>query len=61
MEEEPNKETERKIIINRYIARTLGRIEEMMKLPNLVKDEIKRQYWFLADDLENFYKGKKQI
>ncbi len=37
-------------ITNRHIAKVLSRLNAM-NLPDIIKDEIKRQMWFLSDDL----------
>ena len=39
-------------LTNRHIAKVLSRLEEL-KLPSIVKDEVKRQMWFLSEDLFN--------
>jgi hypothetical protein len=55
--------SEQERITNRHIAKVLSRLSEL-KLPAIVSDEIKRQMWFLSDDLLNMCKqggcdGKK--
>jgi hypothetical protein len=41
---------ERERITNRHIAKILTRLSQL-NLPDIVQDEIKRQMWFLSDDL----------
>lgn len=42
-------------ITNRHIAKVLTRLSAL-KLPHIVQDEIKRQMWFLSEDLINMCK-----
>ncbi len=54
-------EKERVRITNRHIAKILSRLSQI-QLPDIVKDEIKRQMWFLSDDLwEMCRKGECEI
>jgi hypothetical protein len=48
-------EQERERITNRHIAKVLSRLAEL-NLPAVVQDEIKRQMWFLSDDLKDMWK-----
>ena len=43
-------QSEKEKITNRHIAKVLSRLAEL-KLPKIIDTEIKRQMWFLADDL----------
>lgn len=42
-------------ITNRHIAKALSRLSQL-NLPSIVCDEIKRQMWFLSEDLVNMCK-----
>ena len=42
-------------ITNRHIAKVLARLAEL-KLPAIVQDEVKRQMWFLSNDLMDMCK-----
>ena len=53
-------------LTSRHIARLLDRVKEV-GTPEIVLNEIKREFWYLADDIKNMLRGeendspKKQI
>lgn len=50
---------EQERITNRHIAKVLSRLGEL-RLPAIVQEEIKRQMWFLSNDLIDMCKkGEK--
>lgn len=54
-----DKEIQKKIT-NRHVAKVLSRLAEI-KMPEIVLSEIKRQMWFLSDDLvTELQKGKSE-
>jgi len=53
-------EGERERITNRHIAKLLSRLEPL-NLPEIARDEIKREVWRLSDDLKELYEeGQKR-
>jgi len=53
-------EGERERITNRHIAKLLSRLEPL-SLPEIARDEIKREVWRLSDDLKELYEeGQKR-
>lgn len=38
-------------IVNRYIAKILNRMNEVMDVPDLIVDDVKRQLHYLKNDL----------
>lgn len=49
---------ERERITNRHIAKLLSRLEPL-KLARIALDEIKREMWFLSDDLWDMCKKEE--
>jgi len=43
---------------NRHIAKLLSRLEPL-KLPQIALDEMKREMWFLSEDLRDISAGKQ--
>lgn len=43
-------------ITNRHIARLLDRLKPL-SMPEIAESEIKRQMWFLSEDIENLYEN----
>ena len=41
-------------LVNRHIAKLLSRLK-VLKLPEIAESEIKRQMWFLSDDISALY------
>jgi len=47
-------------LTNRHIAKLLTKLDEI-NTSEIVKDSVKKHFWFLSNDLENYYKGKGQV
>jgi len=44
-------------LTNRHLAKLFSNIA-VLKLPEIAINEIKREIWFLSEDLRNLYNGK---
>jgi len=46
-------------LTSRHIARLLDRVKEV-GTPEIVLNEIKREFWYLADDIKNTLQGEEK-
>ena len=47
-------------LTNRHIARLLTKLDEI-NTSEVIKDSVKKHFWFLSNDLNDYFQSKEQV